>query len=342
MNVSARLRGRIVRAALIAVLIASTLLSLGVGHYAMPLPEVFSVLWGTATGTLDARGQLSQSLLFQVRLPRIVLAMLVGAALSASGASYQGILKNPLVAPDILGVSNGASLGAVIAIFFGLGSIATQGLAFAFGLLTVFLVVVASKSIGRGNGTIIVMILCGVVMSSLFSAFVSLLTYLADSDTQLPEITYWIMGSFARTSSPQSIAVLFLIFCIGSIPLLCVRWRINALSFGDEEASSMGVNVRRVRGVIVCCATLLTSASVSYCGVVGWVGLIIPHMVRLLSGPDYQSLLPNAMIGGAAFMVLVDICARACPTELPLSVVTAIIGAPLFLWVLFKGRKDWL
>lgn len=139
-------------------------------------------------------------------------------------------------------------------------------------------------------------------------------------------------------SSPQSIAVLFLIFCIGSIPPMCVRWRINALSFGDEEASAMGVNVRRVRGVIVCCATLLTSASVSYC-VVGWVGLIIPHMVRLLSGPDYQSLLPNAMIGGAAFMVLVGICARACPTGLPLSVVTAIIGAPLFCGCCSRGER---
>lgn len=206
----------------------------------------------------------------------------------------------------------------------------------------VFLVTSAARGIGRGNGNMVIMILCGVVMSSLFSALVSLLTYLADSDTQLPEITYWIMGSFARTSSPRSIGTLFVVFLAGIVPLLFVRWHINALSFGDEEAKAMGVDVRRTRGIIICCATLLTSVSVSFCGVVGWVGLIVPHMMRMLSGPNYQTLMPNAMIAGAAFMILVDICARAFPTELPLSVVTAVIGAPLFLRILFKGRKDWL
>ncbi len=335
-------RERLVRVGLIVALFAIILLSLGVGHYAMPLNVVFQTVQETLTNTLDAQGKISAAMLYQVRLPRIILAALVGAALAASGACYQGIMKNPLVAPDILGVSNGASLGAVIAIFFGLGSFSVQVLAFCFGLLTVFLVTAASRGIGRGSDNIVIMILCGVVMSSLFSAFVSLLTYLADTDTQLPEITYWIMGSFARTSSTSSLVTLFVVFLIGIIPLLCIRWRINALAFGDEEAKAMGVNVKRTRGIIICCATLLTSVSVSFCGVVGWVGLIVPHMVRLLSGPNYETLLPNAMIGGAAFMVLVDIFARGLTTELPLSVVTAIVGAPLFLWMLFRGRKDWL
>ncbi len=336
------MRERIVRSALVTTLVVAVLLSLGTGHYAMPLDKVALTVWQTLCGTLDAQGQLSAAMLYQVRMPRIILAALVGAGLAASGAAYQGLLRNPLVAPDILGVSSGASLGAVIGIFFGLSTWIIQGLSFAFGLVAVFLVMGAARGIGRDNGNLVVMILCGVVSSSLFSACVSLITYLANTDTQLPAITYWLMGSFAKTSSVESLIVLGVVFLLGAVPLLCLRWRLTALSFGDEEAASVGVDVKRVRAIVICCATLLTSVSVSFCGVVGWVGLVVPHMVRLLSGPNYRTLMPDAMIGGAAFMVIVDIFARLSSVDLPLSVLTALIGAPLFIWMLFKGRRDWL
>ncbi len=268
---------------------------------------------------------------------------MAGAALSASGAAYQGMFRNPMVSPDILGVSSGAAVGAALGLLLDLPSMAVHLLSFLFGVAAVLLVMFLAKVIGRGNGTLVIMVLSGTVISSVFSSMTSLIKYVADTDEKLPEITFWLMGSFARASSYSNMVMMGIGLLAGGGILLLLRWKINGMAFGEDEARALGINTVRVRTAVILSSTLLTAMTVCICGTIGWVGLIIPHITRLLVGPNYKSLMPISMLGGACFMLLVDNAARTIvPGELPISILTSLIGAPLFIYMLFKGRRDWL
>jgi iron complex transport system permease protein len=280
------------------------------------------------------------TVLFKIRLPRVLAALLVGAALSAAGTSYQTLFRNPLVSPDILGVSAGAGFGAVLGILLSLPVIAIQGLGFATGLLTVGIVYTLARAL-RSQNEILVLVLAGIVVGALAGAGISLVKILADPYNQLPAITFWLLGSLSgiKVSDLQTVAPLVI---LGLVPLALLRWRIGVLSLGDDEAKALGINVRVVRGVVIGAATLVTATAVSVSGVIGFIGLVIPHMARLLVGPRYDRVLPAAVLMGAAFLVLIDTVARsAARIEIPLGLLTALLGAPVFVWLLARGRRSW-
>ena len=280
------------------------------------------------------------TVLLSIRLPRVATALLVGAALSAAGAVYQGLFRNPLVSPDILGVSTGAGLGAVAAIFFSLPVIAIQGFAFVGGAITVTLVYLVANAV-RNHEPTLVLVLSGVVIGALAGACISLLKILADPYDQLPAITFWLLGSLAgiRTSDVASALPAVL---IGLIPLVLLRWRMNLMALGDEEAATLGIDPRRLRLLFVAAATLMTASVVAISGVIGWVGLVMPHIARLVVGPNFNRLLPAAMLMGAGYLLAVDTIARTlAETEIPLGVLTAFLGAPVFVWLLATGRRSW-
>ena len=278
--------------------------------------------------------------LFNVRLPRIAAALLVGGALAAAGTVYQGLFRNPLVSPDILGVSTGAGLGAALGIFLSLPVLAIQGLAFATGLGTVALVYLIASAV-RGHEPTLVLVLSGVVLGALAGACVSLLKILADPYDQLPAITFWLLGSLASVRIDDVLGAAPAVV-IGLIPLVLLRWRMNLMALGDEEAAALGAAPGRLRLLFVAAATLMTAGVVAIAGVVGWVGLVMPHIARLLVGPDFQRLLPTAMLMGAGYLLLVDTLARTLTeTETPLGILTAFVGAPVFLWLLASGRRAW-
>ncbi|MFQ5546545.1 MAG: FecCD family ABC transporter permease, partial [Acidiferrobacterales bacterium] len=273
-------------------------------------------------------------------LPRVVAAVLVGAALAAAGATYQGMFRNPLVSPDILGVSAGAGLGAALGIFLSLPVIGIQLLAFAFGLGAVFLVYLISQSV-RGHDPILVLVLAGVVMGALAGACISLLKVLADPYDQLPAITFWLLGSLAAVNLSDIAAVVPLVV-LGLVPLYLLRWRMNLMSLGDEEARALGVDAVKMRITFICAATLMTAAAVSISGIIGWVGLMIPHIARMLVGPGFSRLLPVSIMLGAGFLLAVDDLARTmAQIEVPLGILTAFFGAPFFLWLLATTRRGW-
>ena len=320
----------------LVVLVA--LLALGaamIGAYPVTLATLLGVL--TGTGVADAT---AETVLLQVRLPRVAAALIVGAALAGAGAVYQGLFRNPLVSPDILGVSTGAGLGAVLGIFLSMPLAFVQLFAFIGGLATVGIVyLIASSVVGREP--VLVLVLAGVVVGSLAGAMISLLKVLADPYDQLPAITFWLLGSLASTR-PQDVLGVIPAVVIGLIPLVLMRWRINVLSLGDEEARALGVEAGRVRLVVVAAATLMTASVVAISGVIGWVGLVIPHIARMIVGPNFDRLLPASMLLGAGYLLLVDTCARTmAQVETPLGILTAILGAPFFLWLLARGREGW-
>ncbi|ALJ21587.1 FecCD family ABC transporter permease [Microbacterium sp. No. 7] len=327
---------------LLILLVVITALSLQIGRYGLSPAEILGVVARALNGTLPASDQ-AAAVLFSVRLPRIGLAIVAGAALSAAGVAFQGLFRNPMVSPDLLGVASGASVGACIGILLSLSGPMIQLLSFASGLAAVLLVVGISTTVTRTNGGgLLIMVLAGIVISSLASAATSLTKYLAPPETKLPEITFWLMGSFARSSSLTNLALMCAVFVIGAVPLLLLRWQLNVMAFGEEEAQALGVDTGRVRLVVIVAATLLTATTVALCGVIGWVGLVIPHICRFLVGPNHLILMPCSMVVGSCFMLGVDNVARATTAgEIPLSIVTALIGAPVFLYLLFKGQRSW-
>jgi iron complex transport system permease protein len=279
------------------------------------------------------------TVVWDIRLPRIAAAMIVGAALSISGASFQGTFQNPLVSPDILGVSAGAGFGAALAILLSFSTVMIQVTAFIFGLVAVSLTYFLSKSF-KGN-TMLMMVLGGIAIGSLFSALISCIKYIADPESKLPEIVYWLMGSLSTVDS-SSVMMIIIPVLIGFTVLLLLRWRLNVLSMGDEEARSLGVDTERLRVIVILCCTLLTSAAVSISGIIGWVGLVIPHVARMIVGPDHKKLLPASISIGAVFLLVVDdVCRTATSIEIPLGILTALIGAPFFIYLLKKGYEGW-
>jgi iron complex transport system permease protein len=335
-------RENIVIAILSALLLAAVIFSLMIGRFGLPLGTIVRILaehWspnGIAADILPA-----DNVLFIIRLPRIFLTILVGASLALSGAAYQSLFRNPLVSPDILGVTHGAGVGAALGILTGFVSVGVHAVSFAAGILAASIVLSLTKLAGKGKNITVLLILTGTMMNALFSSIISFIKYIADADNKLPEITFWLMGSFARSGNYRNVLGMFFVFIMAGLPLFLLRWKINLLSFGDDEARSMGINTGRIRLLIVVCSTLLTATSVSLCGTIQWVGLIIPHISRLLVGPNTRQLFPVAVLGGGLFMLVIDDFARAIiPGELPVGVLTAFIGAPLFLYMLFNGRKE--
>lgn len=322
-----------------ALLLILAFTSLMIGKFPVSLTQLAQILAAPFTGG-ESGQPLIDTVVWQIRLPRVVAAILVGAALAASGATYQGMFRNPLVSPDILGVSAGAGLGAVLGIFLSLPVLLIQLLAFVFGLGTVFLVYALSRVV-RGHDPLLVLVLAGVVMSALAGSCISLIKYLADPYDQLPAITFWLLGSLAAINLGDIAAVLPAIV-IGLVPMYLLRWPMNLMSLGDEEARALGINAVKMRITFICAATLITSAAVSISGVIGWVGLIIPHIARMIVGPDFSRLLPASMLLGAAYLLAVDDVARTLTAlEIPLGILTAFLGAPFFLWLLARTRRGW-
>lgn len=325
------------------LLFLTFLLSLNLGRYHVPFSQILSA-FGTRFFGLPVRCPPTvDSVLFSIRLPRILTAVLVGGALSSSGAAYQGLFRNPMVSPDLLGASAGAGFGAAIAILLSWGTVAVQVSSFIFGLLAVFLTCLFSRAIGKSGGVLLVLVLTGMVVETLFSSLISITKYVADPDSKLPEITFWLMGSLSKVLGMPDVLKLLIPVALGFVPLLLFRWKLNVLSFGEEEARALGVDTKKVGFAVIFSSTLLTAAAVSAGGMVGWVGLVVPHMARMIVGPDYRKLMPVSMLTGGIFLLLTDDIARsALPVEIPLGILTALVGAPFFLILMLKGKKGWI
>lgn len=283
---------------------------------------------------------LHHTVIFGIRLPRILAAVLVGAGLSVAGTSFQGLFKNPLVSPELLGVASGAGFGAALGILLSGRLVVIQMSAFLAGIIAVTLTYAISR-VYRSN-VILLLVLSGIMVGALFSALISLVKYVADPYDTLPAIVFWLMGSLASVTSKElgMAAPPILGACVA---LFLIRWRINLLAVGDDEAKALGVNTRRMTQLIILCATVITASAVCISGIIGWVGLVVPHIGRLLVGPDFRRLVPASALIGAIFLLTMDNLSRTVfPTEIPLGILTAIIGAPLFAWLLGRRKVGWL
>lgn len=321
-------------------LLLAGLLALAVlgGLAAGPIPLSPGRLLRTLLAGPSAEGQAAM-VVWSLRLPRLAVGLLVGAALSAAGTAYQGMFRNPLVSPDILGVSAGAGMGAALAILFGLEMLGVQAAAFAGGLAAVGLVTLVARWVRR-HDPVLVLVLAGIAVGTLFSAGISLAKVLADPTVQLPSITFWLLGGLSA-SSPGDLGRAVPLVAAGLVPMFLLRHRVDLLTLADEEAASLGENVARLRTTLILSATLMTAASVAIAGIVGWVGLVVPHAARLLVGPRFARSLPAAVLLGAAFVAIADTLARsAAAIELPLGILTALVGAPAFLWLLARGGRS--
>lgn len=315
------------------------LLTLGFGRYDVSVSNTVGVIMGQLSGDVSHLDPTDVTVIWNLRLPRAILAMLIGAGLAVSGAAFQGLFTNPLATPDTLGVAAGATFGAVLAIMFGGSLIVVQVCALVTGLLAVFMAY--KVGVFGGKRSIVSIILAGIVIGALFQAFVSLLKYLADPQDVLPSITYWIMGSLGRANYPN-LALGAPLIIVGIAVIFIMRWRLNIMSLDEDEARSLGVNIKRARAIVIVASTLVTASCVSMCGQVGWVGLVIPHISRMLHGSDNRHVIPISISLGAIFMLLIDTTARTVSaSEIPISILTAIIGAPIFIYLLKKTGGNW-
>lgn len=324
---------------LAAILAALFIFSFVIGRYPISPIDVVRTLWSAIFNLNTTLPANVENVVINLRLPRIIAAMLVGASLSVAGTSFQGLFRNPLVSPDILGVASGAGFGAALGIIISGHAFTIQILAFAGALIAVALAYFISRVI-KGNQTL-GLILAGIAIGSLFNAFLSLMKYAADTTDQLPAITYWLMGSLNAVDR-QDILLTGLPMLAGITVLMLVRWRLNVLAMGEEEAMALGVNTNLLRGVVVVCCTVITASAVCISGIIGWVGLVIPHIGRMLVGPCHRKLLPISALLGAVFLLFIDdLCRVVARVEIPIGILTAIIGVPFFLYLLAKGRRGW-
>jgi iron complex transport system permease protein len=320
-------------AVLLVMLTLVAVVSLTIGTYRLSLHDWWSVL------TAPAESGTAGIVLWQVRLPRVLAAMLVGGGLSLAGAAYQGLFNNPMVSPDILGASAGAGFGAALGILCGFHVVAIQGMSFAMGLVAVGLAWFIGAGLGRRGDPVLMLVLVGILVSSVFTALITLTKYLADPMNAMQAITFWLLGSFASIN-PKDVKLSAIPILAGCVPLFLLRWRLNVLCLGEEEARTLGLNTRWLRLIVIIAATLITAASVSICGMVGWIGLVVPHLARMVVGPNYKVLVPTAALMGACFLLLVDDVARtAAALEIPVGILTALIGAPFFLFLLMRERR---
>lgn len=331
-------RFRFVMGALFLVLLLFVLVALGLGRYGISVHDVAALLLRPLGLEIELEGKrrIVENLFYQVRLPRILLAILAGAGLSAAGAAFQALFANPLASPDTLGVATGASFGAVLGILFGATGLGIQFAALASGLISVFLVLVIGRV--RGESGMLMMILGGMVVAALFTALISLVKYVADPQDVLPQITFWLMGALSGATVESLLAGAPLIL-LGLLALELFAWRLNVTTLSPDEAKSLGISLGRLRAGVILAATLLTASVVSLCGLIGWVGLLVPHAARLLFGSDNRYVLPASMLLGAIFLLLVDTLARTLTAaEIPVSILTAVIGAPFFIVLLRRTQ----
>jgi len=321
-----------------AVLVAAILISCVLGRYPITVGEVFGILFSKISEIEQFWTSTQESLLLTSRLPRIFMACLVGCCLSTAGATYQGVFQNPMAAPDILGASSGAAFGAALAILLQLGKTMIIVFAFAASMLTVLIVVFIGNRAKAKR--VLGLILSGIMVSSLVSSGTSLIKLVADPEDQLPAITYWLMGSLNGTAM-SDVGFVLIPMLIGIVPLFLLRWRINILTLGDDEAKTMGVNGKRLRTVVILCATLVTAASVSVSGMIGWVGLVVPHLARRLVGNNFKKLVPASMLLGAIFLLVVDDISRLLfATEIPIGILTSMVGAPFFIYLISRNGEQ--
>lgn len=334
-------------------LLSIVLVSFALGRYPISPVELISTLGGLANNALadfvahfgvtipyvEVNQQMATALM-NIRLPRILVVMLVGAALAVAGASYQGMFKNPLVSPDILGASAGASFGACLALLFDMSNSMVQLFAFIGAMVAVGGAVWMNKMVNKYDA-LLGLVLGGMLVTTLFQSFTSLVKFMADANDKLPAITFWLMGSFSRINQTD-LAVIVAPMLAGFTLLMLERWKLNVLSFGEEEARSLGVNTGRVRLIVIFASTLIVACSVAVAGIVGWVGLVIPHLARSIVGPNYKVLLPTSMLIGAGYLLIVDdLCRLMASTEIPIGILTAIIGVPFFIFIFRHNIKGW-
>jgi len=319
-------------------LVVLLLFAFAVGKFPIAPGDLLRALFSRLSGTISGLPEAVDTVVWNIRLPRIMAGLVVGAVLAAAGAAYQGMFRNPLVSPDILGVSAGAGLGATLGIYLGLSLVFVQIAAFIGGLAAVACVYYVASLVQR-HDPVLVLVLAGVALGTLLGAGISLIKILSDPYTQLPTITFWLLGGL-NAVTPDDLAVTAPLMLAGLVPMFLLRWRVNLLGLADDEAATLGIAVDRLRLILVTAATLSTAAAVSLAGIVGWVGLVIPHVARLLVGPDFRRLLPASLLLGAGFLVTTDTLARTVAAiELPLGILTAVVGAPFFLWLLARSGR---
>lgn len=308
------------------------------GRYPVAPIDVIKTILSPIFPSLKVSPAIS-SIVFNIRLPRIIASLAVGASLAIAGSTFQGIFRNPLVSPDLLGVSQGAGFGAALAILINMSNAIIQIFAFIFGIISVLITYTISKTY-RSEG-ILVLVLAGTAVSAFFSALISGTKFIADPYDKLPQITFWLMGSLSSITFEQ-LAMIAIPIIIGLIIILVLRWHLNILTMGDEEARSLGLNPDKIRIITISACTLITSAAVSISGVIGWVGLVVPHICRMIVGPDHKILIPASLSFGASFLLLIDTISRTMISiEIPLGILTAVIGVPIFLYLLRKGYSQW-
>lgn len=328
-----------VKLAIVASLAGIMLLSFALGRYPINPAELVQTLGGLVFDPASVDPKMATALI-NIRLPRILVVVMVGAALAVAGASYQGMFKNPLVSPDLLGASAGASLGACLALLLDLSSIYVQLFAFIGGMTAVAGAVWLNRMVNKYDA-ILGLVLGGILVSTLFQSCTSLVKFMADANDKLPAITFWLMGSFSRIDQSDFWMILAPM-AAGFVLLMLERWKLNVLSFGEEEAKSLGINTKRVRLIVIFASTLIVSCSVAVSGIVGWAGLVIPHLARAVVGPNYKVLLPASMLIGASYLLLVDDVARlVSSTEIPIGILTAILGVPFFIFIFRHNMKGW-
>jgi iron complex transport system permease protein len=324
----------------LAVLAAGLVVAFTVGRYPVSPGELYDVLTSWLTGRPSSASPAVEHVVLLVRGPRVVAALLIGAALAVAGTAFQGLFRNPLVSPDILGASSGAALGAVVGIYFSLGVLGIEALAFGGGLAAVIAVYLIGTLL-QSRDPILVLVLTGVVIGALLGAGVGLVKYIADPYNQLPAMTFWLLGSLAATTAGDLLPLIGPV-AVGTLVLVALRWRMNVMSLPEEEARALGVATGPLRIAIVTAATLVTSASVATSGIIGWVGLVVPHLARALVGPDFPKLLPTAALLGGGYLLFIDTLARtAAPVEIPLGIITAVVGTPFFIWLLAQMQRTW-
>ncbi|MCQ2566860.1 MAG: iron ABC transporter permease [Mogibacterium sp.] len=337
-SVDNRQKSALINSVLFVLLAILVMVCLCVGKYSISPAECIKILWGNLFNISGDWDVMDENMLMGVRLPRIMAAVIVGAALSLSGAVYQGIFNNPLVSPDFLGVSSGACIGAAVAILFAMPSILIQISAFAGGIVAVLLTLLIPRIMKSGSN--IMLVLSGIIVGGAMTSILGFIKYIADPETQLAAITYWQLGSFAYVDNKAIVAVLPL-SVVAAIVMVAMSWWINILSLGESEARSLGADVRLLRGTCIVCSTILTAASICISGTIGWVGLVVPHFGRMLVGSDNRVLLPASCLIGGIFMLLVDTVTRIIgPAEMPVSILTGLIGAPFFAWLLYRQRRN--
>ncbi|MCW4006362.1 MAG: iron ABC transporter permease [Candidatus Bathyarchaeota archaeon] len=326
-------------AALLLAPIIIFLISLCLGRYSIPVDTVTKILVSPFVHVEPTWPSIMETIIFNVRLPRLIMVCLVGASLSISGAAFQGILKNPLVSSDILGVAYGAGFGAALAILLFPDASSIQLFALGFGMLAVGLAYGINSMYKRSSTLILV--LSGIIVGAFFSSLISLIKYTADPETKLPEIVFWLLGSFASITINEVIQYA-IPMVVGIVVLLLLRWRINVLSLDDAQAKTLGLDIKKYQGIIIFFATLITASAVCVSGIISWVGLIVPHIARMIVGPNNSKVIPASILIGASYLMIIDDVARTLvPNEIPIGVLTGIFGAPFFGYLLFRQKVGW-